>query len=230
MKGFFDLFVLSSKELTGGKKARTALLNLCLTAMLIALSMAIEALTITTPFGKINFAFIPLSCIGMLFGPVVGCLSGAICDVLGFMVHPDGAFLPLYTLIGAFQGMMYGLILYRRWGHMYSDEEKAKFFGLSLTETALRIIGARLFDVLIINMIMNTTANMHYGFIPQKSLSVIISGRLLKNLAELAADMPLMLIILPLVLTLYSKTVFRSAPKATAANAIAVKDTDNISE
>ena len=214
MKGFFNLFALSSKELTGEGRKSLTLLNLCITAMLIALSMAIEALTITTPFGKINFAFIPLSCIGMLFGPVVGCLSGAVCDVLGFMVHPDGAFLPLYTLIGAFQGLMYGLILYRRWGHMYSGEEKAKLFGLSITEIVARIIGARLFDVLIINMIMNTTANMHYGFIPQKSLSVIISGRLLKNLAELAADMPLMLIILPLVLTLYSKTVARSSKSA----------------
>ena len=184
--------------------------------MLIALYMAVEALSIDLPFGKINFAFIPLAAIGMLFGPTVGIAAGAICDVLGFLVHPSGAFLPLYTLIGMFQGMIYGLILYRRWGDVHSEETSRRFFGLKVTQLGLRIIGARLLDVLIVNMIFNTVANIHYGFIPYKSLSVIIATRLGKNLLELAADLPLMLIVLPFVLVLYSRTVNKRTPETTA--------------
>ena len=71
----------------------------------------------------------------------------------------------------------------------------------------IRIVAARLLDVLIVNMIFNTIANIHYGFIPYRSLSVIIATRLGKNLLELAADLPLLLIVLPFVLVLYSKTV-----------------------
>ena len=210
MKGFFDLFRQSAKEIFGAK-GRTAITNLVLSSMFIALSMAIEALSIDLPFGKINFAFIPLAAIGMLFGPAVGIAAGGICDVLGFLVHPSGAFLPLYTLIGMLQGMIYGLVLYRRWGDVYSEETSNRFFGLKLTQLGARIVTARLLDVLIINMILNTAANIHYGFIPYKSLSVIIATRLGKNLLELVADLPLMLIILPLVLVLYSRTAEKRA-------------------
>ena len=210
MKGFFDLFRKSAKEIFGAK-GRTAITNLVLCSMFIALSMAIEALSIDLPFGKINFAFIPLAAIGMLFGPAVGIAAGGICDVLGFLVHPSGAFLPLYTLIGMLQGMIYGLVLYRRWGDVYSEETSNRFFGLKLTQLGARIVTARLLDVLIINMILNTAANIHYGFIPYKSLSVIIATRLGKNLLELVADLPLMLIILPLVLVLYSRTAEKRA-------------------
>ena len=216
MKGFFNLFKLSAKEMFG-EKQHTAIINLVICSMLIALSMVIEALSIDLPFGKINFAFIPLAAIGMLFGPTVGIIAGGICDVLGFLVHPSGAFLPLYTLIGMFQGMIYGLVLYRRWGDVYSDETSGRFFGLKVTQLGLRIVAARLLDVLIVNMIFNTTANIHYGFIPYKSLPVIIATRLGKNLLELAADLPLMFVILPSVLVLYSRTVDkRNAEEATA--------------
>jgi ECF transporter S component (folate family) len=206
MKGFLNLYRLSAKEIFG-EKQRTTIINLVVCSMLIALSMAVEALSIDLPFGKINFAFIPLAAIGMLFGPTVGIVAGGICDVLGFLVHPSGAFLPLYTLIGMFQGMIYGLVLYRRWGDVYSDDTSGRFFGLKLTQLGARIVAARLLDVLIVNMLMNTWANIHYGFIPYKSLSVIIATRLGKNLLELAADLPLLFVVLPFVLVLYSRTV-----------------------
>ncbi len=210
MKGFFRLFRLSANEMFEKKKGPDALLKLVICALLIALSMVIEALSIDLPFGKVNFAFIPLAAIGMLFGPTVSIFAGGICDVLGFLVHPTGAFLPLYTLIGMFQGLIYGIVLYRRWGDIYSEETKGRIFGMNLTQLGIRLIVARLIDVLLVNMIFNTTANIHYGFIPYKSLSVIIAGRLGKNLLELAADIPLMFIVLPFVLVLYSRTLGKS--------------------
>lgn len=209
MKGFFALFKKSFEEMfTGG--IGKSLLNLVICAMLIALSVVIESMAIDIGAVRINFAFLAVAAIGMLFGPTVGLVSGGICDVMGHLVHPVGAFLPVYTILGAAQGLIYGLVLYRRWGNIYSDEVKRRVFGLDLTQLSVRIIAARLIDVLFINMICNTYANIHYGFIPSKSLSVIITERLAKNLIELAADLPLLLTILPVVLVIYSRTVARS--------------------
>ena len=209
MKGLFSLYKRSSKELFGGGVGNSVL-NMVICAMLIAMYTVLEFISIDITVAKINFAFIPLAAIGMLYGPTVGLAAGGICDVMGFLVKPTGAFLPIYTILGCVQGMIYGLMLYRKWGNVWSDEPKGRIFGLDLTQLSIRIIAARLIDVLFINMLCNTYANIHYGFIPAKSLSVIITERLAKNLIELAADLPLLLTILPVILAIYSRTMARS--------------------
>ena len=209
MKGFFNLFKLSSKEFFSGGVGNSVL-NLVICAMLIALSTVIEFLSIDIGTSKINFAFLAIAAIGMLFGPTVGFFSGGICDIMGFLVKPTGAFLPIYTLIGAFQGLLYGLVLYRRWGNVYSDKAEGRIFGLNLSQLSIRLIAARLIDVLVINMVINTYANIHYGFIPSQSLSTIISLRAVKNFTELLADLPLLLTTMPIILATYQRTIGRS--------------------
>lgn len=205
MKSFFNLFSLSAKEITGQKMSRN-LLNLVITAMLVAVSMSIEALTIPMPFGKINFAFLAIAAIGMLYGPAIAFFAGGMCDIVGYFVHPDGGFLPLYVFIGMLQGLIYGLILYRRWGNMYSDEKNRRLFGINLSEMAVRLIIARLCDVIIINLLLNTAANLHYGFIPAQAFGTAVAVRLTKNILELFADIPLLLVIMPVILGVYCRT------------------------
>lgn len=199
MKSFFDLFADSYHELTRRGNIRC----IAVTGMLCALSMAIEGFTIEIPFAKINFAYIAIASIGMLFGPVVSFLAGGICDILGYFVHPDGGFLPLYTLIGMLQGLLYGMILYRGSSSklITNKTKKAQF--------VIRIICARFADVLIINLLINTAANLHYGFIPAQAYSVAIKARLIKNLLQLCADIPILLILLPVVLEIYRKAFGR---------------------
>ena len=55
------------------------------TGLLIALSMVIESFTINLGFAKINFAFLAIAAIGMLYGPSVSLFAGAVCDVLGIL-------------------------------------------------------------------------------------------------------------------------------------------------
>ncbi|MGN0641728.1 MAG: folate family ECF transporter S component [Huintestinicola sp.] len=207
MKSFFDLFKSSYKELTG----KNGVICIVITGLLIAVSMAIEAFTIEIPFAKINFAFLAIASIGMLFGPTVSFIAGGLCDIVGFMVHPDGGFLPLYTLIGMFQGLIYGIILYRRWGNMVMEERSA---GKRFCEMAVRLVAARLCDVIIVNLLMNTAANMYYGFIPQQAYGAAIAARVVKNLLQLCADIPLMFIIMPIVLTAFTRTIGRNQMKA----------------
>lgn len=199
MKRFFGLFKTSAKELTGKGKITC----IVMTALLIALSMSLETFTIEIPFAKINFAYIAIAAIGMLFGPTISFFAGGICDVLGFMVHPDGGFIPIYTLIAMVQGLIYGLVLYRKWGNINIIEKGKK--GRKLTEFAIRIIAARLLDVVIINLLLNTAANMHYGFIPDEAYGAAIIARVAKNALQLCADIPILLVILPVILGAYLK-------------------------
>lgn len=174
MKNFLSLFESSAKEL---KTVRC----LAVTAMMITLSMVIESLSVSTPFGKINFAFIAIAIIGMLYGPSVAFMAGGLCDIVGYMVKPDGAFLPIYVFIAMLQGLIYGILLYKK----------------QLNVLIPFALVARLIDVAVINLLCNTAANMHYGFIPKTAINEAIIVRLIKNVLELFADIPLLVLVLP---------------------------------
>lgn len=196
MKSFLYLFRDSFDEL---KKIST----LTVTGIFIAVSMLIESFTIELPYAKINFAFLAIAVIGMLFGPVVGTAAGGICDIVGFIVHPSGGFLPIYVLIGMLQGLIYGAVLYRKspWV-MRRTAKRGIRYGLMVSA-----IAARLLDVVVINLLIQTWANMHYGFIPDTVYLQAVAVRAIKNFAELAADIPLLLIFLPFALTVFNRSL-----------------------
>ncbi len=166
------------------------------TGLLIALSMVIESFTINLGFAKINFAFLAIAAIGMLYGPSVSFFAGGVCDVLGYLVAPDGAFFPLYTVIGAAQGLIYGLIAYRKLSKRTGKEYDF--------EMMIRLIIARVIDVVVINLVCNTAANFHYGFLRDKTLSAAIAARVAKNLLELPVDIILIVGVLMAVLKAYT--------------------------
>lgn len=197
MKGF-KLFLTSAKEL---KNIRCIII----TGMLIAVSMVLEMNTILLPFAKINFAFIAIAVIGMLFGPTVGFLAGGVCDMVGYIAFPQGAFLPLYTAIACFQGLIYGYFLYYKrdnFSILLSRKANGKITDITLP---LRVVLARLIDVVAINIILNTWANLHYKFISADSFSAAIIARVTKNVIELAIDLPLLIALLPAVLIAYRR-------------------------
>ena len=64
-----------------------------------ALDVALSTLFI--PVGdnlRIKFDFLTRAVIGMVGGPFLALSSGMIADLLGFVLHPVGAFFPGYTL------------------------------------------------------------------------------------------------------------------------------------
>ena len=177
---------------------------LTVTGMFIAISMIIEKFTINLTFTKINFAFLAIAVIGMLTGPVMGFAAGLLCDIVGYLANPDGGFLPMYTLVAGIQGLIYGVCLYRKQEHFL-------LFGQNETiSLMIRAVVARLLDVGIINLCLNTWLNMHYGFIPKQAFSAAISARMMKNMLELIADIPLLFLILPVTLMAYRRA-FRNS-------------------
>ena len=199
MKSFFNLFKDSASEL---KKVSC----LTITGVFIAVSMLIESFTIEIPYAKINFAFLAIAVIGLLFGPTVSVIAGGLCDIVGYIVHPQGGFLPVYILLAMLQGLIYGICLYRKspW-MMKRAEKKAANFAIYISAVI-----ARLLDVVIINLLLNTKANMHYGFIPETVFWEAVFARLIKNAVELAADIPLLFVLLPFALMLYRRAFSKS--------------------
>ena len=205
MKGFFSSFITSAKEFT---KLRA----LTVTAMLVALSMLIELFAVDIGVVRVNFAFIAIAAIGMLFGPCMGLTAGFACDIVGHLVHPVGAFLPMYTLVAGLQGLIYGIFLYHKMdGHSICLVNNATGKQRDLT-MALRMIAARLTDVVVVNLLINTALNLHYGFIPEEAYGTAIVARIAKNVVELIIDLPLMFVVLPAALMAY-KRVFRMKVK-----------------
>ena len=67
----------------------------------------------------------------------------------------------------------------------------------------VRLVIARVVDVVFINLICNTAANFHYGFLRDKTLGAAIAARVVKNLLELPVDIILIAAVLTAVLKAY---------------------------
>ena len=82
-------------------------------AMLTALSLVFNIFSISpSNVLKISFIMIPCMLAGLWFGPIDGFIVGAMGDFLGWLMHPDGAWLPLITLACGLLGLIPGFIRY----------------------------------------------------------------------------------------------------------------------
>lgn len=63
---------------------------------------------------EIRFGTLPICMAGMLFGPGVGGIVGALVDIGGYLVKPTGPFFPGFTLSSAISGVIYGIVLHKK--------------------------------------------------------------------------------------------------------------------
>ncbi|HEY8445040.1 MAG TPA: folate family ECF transporter S component [Bacilli bacterium] len=99
-------------------KESQKLQNLIFASLLISLSIVLEyfgKIIPFKPFGRdVYLSFVPLSLIGLIFGPYVAIISGAISDILGYFVFTAGyPFFPGYTLSAMLSQLIYSLFFYR---------------------------------------------------------------------------------------------------------------------
>ncbi len=157
------------------------------TAMLIALNLALKTATINvTDDLKISFSFLALAAIGMLFGPTVSFLSGAVTDILGLLIaNTIGAFNPLFTLVEAVGGMLYGLFLYRLKPIKF---DKDTFKPVVEPNTMLLSgINAKLVSLLIVGsvVVLKYTYNINNLFVIYAIVAAVLYGCFFYKLAAL---------------------------------------------
>lgn len=59
---------------------------------------------------RLSFGEVPIMMSGMIFGPVVGGITGLAADLIGVLINPQGAFHPGFTLSSILWGLIPGLI------------------------------------------------------------------------------------------------------------------------
>lgn len=174
MRNFYNLVLSSSKEL---KNAR----NLAVVGLLIAIKLILELFSIQlTPFLKISFGFLASGAIGLLFGPIVGAMSGGLSDIINYVAHPTGPFFIGFTLSAMITGALYGIVLYKK------------------EVTIKRCIIIEVIVMIFINVLLNTFfLNMLYG----KAFFAILPARIIKSIIAI----PINVIMLQFVLKIVEK-------------------------
>lgn len=62
---------------------------------------------------RISLTFVPIALCSALTGPVMALPCGIIVDIVGYVVHPTGAYLPGYTLSAILTAVIFSLFLYK---------------------------------------------------------------------------------------------------------------------
>ena len=187
------------------------------TALLIALDLAIKSVTITVmPDLKVSFAFLAKASIGMLYGPTVGFISGAMSDLISFAIKPTGTFSPLFTLVESVGAMLYGLFLYKL--KLSRTEIHDKSLTKQNAKQILRIVLAKLSVVIVCNLILTplalvVTNSLEAGELVFGSVLVKYPARLLKNAIQFPVDCVMLIGVLPIVSSAYN-LVFKGRKKS----------------
>lgn len=149
--------------------------TIVVTAMMIAMNIALSSMHVyLTPQMRVSFGFLTNAITGMLYGPVVAATAGAVGDVLSYLIRPDGAYFPGFTITAALGGLIYGFFLYRR--------------PMNLP----RAIAAKASISFLLNVLLNTFwMVVLYG----KSFTALFPVRLTKNLMLLPIEVALLYVV-----------------------------------
>ncbi len=60
---------------------------------------------------SVSFTYTIYVLSGIFFGPVAGGIVGVLSDILGFLIAPQGPYMPLITLSSALMGVISGLVM-----------------------------------------------------------------------------------------------------------------------
>ena len=148
--------------------------------MMCALAMVLNMVASINvgPYIRIGFSGLPNQVVAYLFGPAVGGIFGAALDVIKYLIKPDGAFFPGFTVSAALGGIIYGAFLYKK------------------KVTLARVFASQLLVKVVVNILLNTLwLNMLYG----KAFLAILPGRVVSNAVMLPIDTAIMYFMLQAV-------------------------------
>ncbi len=113
--------------------------TLTVAAMLTAVGIILGFFKLPiTQLIEIRFGSLPIALTGMMFGPGVAGIVGALIDIGGYLVKPTGPFFPGFTISGVVSGIIFGVMLHGK---------KCNFY---------RILFTQAIHTLIVGIVMNS--------------------------------------------------------------------------
>ncbi len=157
--------------------------TLAICAMIIALNAVLGFYTpVLSSYLKIEFGFVTLPIISMLFGPVTGCIMGMVQDIVCLIVKPTGGLLIALTLTDGITGIIYAWAFYKK------------------KVTFVRILITQLIVIVAVNITLNSIA---LAPLAAGGLVAILPSRVIKNFIML----PFQVVIMYAVLKITQKRV-----------------------
>lgn len=152
---------------------------LALMAAFIALKIILSATYIPVSENlRIGISFLVVALEASIVGPVAGMVSGAVTDVLSFIVFPNGPFFPGYTLTAMMGELFYALLLYNR------------------EITVVRIVIAKILNNYIVNVGLGSLwSSMLYGNV----YVVYFARSIIKNTIMLPIEVILLVVLFNLL-------------------------------
>lgn len=149
-------------------------------ALFIALKIVVGMVRIPVSENlRITLTYIVVAIEGMIVGPVAGVVSGFVCDNVSFMLFPDGAYFPGYTITAMLGSFIFSLLLYQQ------------------KITITRITIAKVLNNYIVNVLLGSLwSSMLYG----KAYIVYFTSSIIKNTILLPIEIVLLTIVLNLLL------------------------------
>ena len=85
------------------------------TALLVALQVVLGNIVQVPLLEKqYNLGFLPIAVAGALLGPIPAAIVGALGDIIGSILFPQGAYFPGFTLTNILVGLIHGFMLHKR--------------------------------------------------------------------------------------------------------------------
>ncbi|MBQ9633046.1 MAG: folate family ECF transporter S component [Lachnospiraceae bacterium] len=135
---------------------------------------------------RIGFSDLPGMTASVLFGPAVGGIFFAVMDIIKYMLVPNGAFFPGFTLSALVNGILFGMVCYRK------------------DITIARIFSVQLLSKLVVSIGLNTYwLTLLYG----SAFFVILPARILTGLIMLPIDTMLTFSVLRLMDRLWKQSL-----------------------
>lgn len=156
--------VHTRKDFFMRSKSNSYLYILVCVSLLIALDVILTRfLSIQTQFLRVGFGFLPIAIAGIAYGPVWGCICGAVGDILGMLIYPTAAYFPGFTLTAALTGIVFGLILHKN---------KMTFVRLFLASAIVCILLNLLLDTLWLELMYG---NGYLAILPGRIVKCVIN-------------------------------------------------------
>lgn len=100
-------------------------------SLAIAISLVLRYVGVMIPFAgvggmRINVSGFFSKLPALLFGPMAGAVSSGIIDILGLIIKPEGAYIPLLTVTAVLGGVIVGFLW--KYSKNFSAEAFRKFF------------------------------------------------------------------------------------------------------